>query len=84
MLESAVGFVSLRLGAHTGRARFAVMLDIVAHERPSILLSYELQGLVLSGMSGEDVIVFVAEYSESEVVVVRDVDSAIEPDQTVL
>ena len=43
----------------------------------------EFQGLVLSKMSGEGVIVLVAENTKTEVIGVRDIDMVVQMEETV-
>ena len=59
--------MTLWLGSHTGGAGLAVVLDEGAEERPSIVVTDELQGLVLAEVSGDQVVVFVEKDAESEV-----------------
>ena len=64
----------LWLRSHTGGAGLAVVLDEGAEERPSIVVTDELKGLVLAEVSGDRVVMFVEKDAESEVIEVRDVD----------
>jgi hypothetical protein len=83
LLEHAVGFVALRFRAHTSGTGFAILLDKVSNTRPSVVPLYKTEGLVLSGMSSEDVVMLVAEDVESEVVRVRDIDATTMAEETV-
>ena len=44
---------------------------------------YEFQGLVLSKMSGEGVIVLIVKNTKTEVVGVRDIDMVVQTEETV-
>jgi hypothetical protein len=65
LLEESVGFVTGGLGMLTGIAKF---LHEGPKVGPDVFLSDYHEGFVLSGVPGEDVIMFVPEDSESEVV----------------
>ena len=60
--------MTLWLGSHTGGAGLAVVLDEGAEERPSIVVTDELQGLVLAEVSGDRVVMFVEKDAELEVI----------------
>ena len=60
--------MTLWLGSHAGGAGLAVVLDEGAAERPSIVVTDELQGLVLAEVSGDRLVVFVEKDAESEVI----------------
>ena len=77
MFKQTVGFVTLWLGAHAGSTRLAVLLDEVAHTRPSVFSLDKTDSLVLTGMSSEDMVVLVSEYAETEVGGVGDINAII-------
>ena len=58
----------LWLGSHTGGAGLAEVLDEGAEERPSIVVTDELQGHVLAEVSRDRVVVFVEKDAELEVI----------------
>ena len=58
----------LGFGSHTSCTRFTIFLDKFAESGPGIIAADEVHCLILTGMSGEDVVVLVAENSELEVV----------------
>ena len=58
----------LWLGSHTGGAGLAVVLDEGAEERPSIVVTDKLKGLVLAEVSGDRVVMFVEKDVELEVI----------------
>ena len=60
--------MTLWLGSHAGGAGLAVVLDEGAEERPSIVVTDELQGLVLAEVSGDWVVMFVEKEAELEVI----------------
>ena len=58
----------LWLGSHTGGAGLAVVLDEGAEERPSVVVTDELKGFVLTEVSRDRVVMFVEKDAESEVI----------------
>ena len=70
------------LGSHTGGAGLAVVLDEGAEERPSIVITDELQGLVLAEVSGDRVVMFVEKDAELEIIGVGDEDSVLVSEET--
>ena len=72
----------LWLGSHTGGAGLAVVLDEGAEERPSVVITDELKGLVLAKVSGDWVVVFVEKDAESEIIGVGDGDSVLVSEET--
>jgi hypothetical protein len=56
--------MSLGFGAHTSCTRFTILLDKITESGPGIVATDEVDGLVLTGMSGKDVVVLVAENTE--------------------
>ena len=59
MLQKSVGSVTLWLGSHTGGAGLAVVLDEGAEERPSVVITNELKGLVLAKVSRDRMVMLV-------------------------
>ena len=53
--------MTLLVGSHTGGAGLAVVLDEGVEERPSVVVTDELKGLVLAKVSGDQMVVFVEE-----------------------
>ena len=51
----------LRFSSHTSRTRFTILLDEFAETGPSIIAANEVDGFILTRVSGEDVIMLVAE-----------------------
>ena len=58
----------LGFGSDTSCTRFTIFLDKFAESGPGIIAVDEVHCLILSGMSGEDVVVLVVENLEPEVV----------------
>ena len=54
--------------SHTSGARFDVLLDEFTESRPGIVTTDEVNGLILSRVSGKDVVMLVAENAEPEVI----------------
>ena len=77
MFKQTVGFVMLWLGTHAGSTRLAVLLDKVAHTRPSVFSLDKTDSLVLTGMSSEDMVILVSEYMEIEVRGVGDINAIV-------
>ena len=69
--------MALGLGTHASGTRLAVFLDKGAHVRPEVFLPDGGEGFVLSEVSREDVVMFVLQELESEVVFVRYVDPVV-------
>ena len=67
----------LGLSSHTSCTRLAIFLDKFTESGPGIVATDEVGGLILTGMSGEDMIMLVAEDSELEVVSVGDINEVI-------
>jgi len=74
----------MRLDSATDCAGVAVVLYEVAHAGPGIVSVHQFDGLVLAVMARERMIVLVPEYSESEVVVVRNVKPLVEEKHAIL
>ena len=73
----------LRFGLHTSCTRFTILLDKFAESRPGIVAVDEVHCLILTGMSGEDVIVLVAENLELEVIGIGDVYETVVAEESV-
>ena len=58
----------LGFGSHTSCTRFTIFLDKFTESRPGIIAADEVHCLILTGMSGKDVVMLVARNSEPEVV----------------
>ena len=71
----------LGFGSHASGARFDVLLDEFAESGPGIVATDKVDRLILSGVSGKDVVMLVAENAEPEVIRVRDIDEVIVTDQ---
>ena len=69
--------MALGLGAHASGTRLAVFLDKGAHVQPEVFLPDSGEGFVLSEVSCKDVVMFVLQESESEVVFVRYIDPVV-------
>ena len=68
---------------HTSRTRFAIFLDELTESGPGVVTKDHFYSLVLTGMSGEYVIMLVAENMETEVVRVRDINEVILTEKTI-
>ena len=67
----------LGFGLHTSCTRFTIFLDKFAESGPGIIAADEVHCLILTRMSGEDVVMLVAENSEPEVVGIGDIYESI-------
>jgi hypothetical protein len=74
LLEESVGFVTGGLGMLADGTGVAEFLYEGPKVGPHVFLSHYHEGFVLSGMPGEDVIMFVLEDSESEVICIWDIN----------
>jgi hypothetical protein len=74
LLEESIGFVMGGLGMLAGSTGVTEFLHEGPKVGPNVFLSDYCKGFVLSGMPREDVIMFVLEDSESEVVRIWDVN----------
>ena len=74
LLKESVGFMSGCFGTLAGGTGVAEFLHEGPRVRPNIFPSDYCEGFVLSGVSGEDVIMIVLEDLELEVVRVRDIN----------
>ena len=73
----------LGFGSHTSCTRFTIFLDKFTESRPGIIVADEVHCLILTRMSGEDVVVLVAENSELEVIGIRDVCETIVAEKSI-
>ena len=73
----------LGFGLHTSCTGFTIFLDKFMESGPGIIVADEVHCLILTGMSGEDVVVLVAENSELEVVGIRDIYETIVVEKSV-
>ena len=73
----------LRFSSHTSHTRFAILLDEFAETGPSIIAANEVDGLILTRVSGEDMIMLVAENLEPQVIRVGDIDEVVMAEKTV-
>ena len=73
----------LGFGSHTSCTRFTIFLDKFAESGPGIIVADEVHCFILTGMSGEDVVVLVAENSEPEVVGIGDVYETVMAEKSV-
>ena len=67
----------LGFGLHTSCTRFTIFLDKFVESGPGIIAADEVHCLILTGMSGEDVVMLVAENSELEVIGIGDIYETI-------
>ena len=63
----------LGFGLHTSCTRFTIFLDKFMESGPGIIAADEVHCLILTGMSGEDVVMLVVENSELEVIGIGDI-----------
>ena len=63
----------LGFGSHTSCTRFTIFLDKFMESGPGIIVVDEVHCLILTEMSGEDVVVLVAENLEPEVIGIGDI-----------
>ena len=75
--------MSLGLSSHTSCTRLAIFLDKFTESGPGIIMMDEVNSLILTGMSGEDMIMLVAEDSEPEVVSVGNINEVIMSEKTI-
>ena len=69
--------MTLGFGAHTSSTRLAILLNKVAHTRPSVLALDKTNSLILTGVSSKYVVMLMAEDLETEVRGVGNVDMSI-------
>ena len=73
----------LGFGSHTTCTRFTIFLDKFMESRPGIFAVDEVHCLILTGMSGEDVVVLVVENSELEVIGIGDIYETIVAEKSI-
>ena len=73
----------LGFGLNTSCTRFTIFLDKFAESGPGIIAADEVHCLILTGMSGEDMVMLVAENSELEVIGIGDVYETIVVEESV-
>ena len=73
----------LGFGSHTSCTRFTIFLDKFTESGPGVIAADEVHCLILTGMSGEDVVVLVVENLEPEVVGIRDIYETIMAEKSV-
>ncbi|KIJ67276.1 hypothetical protein HYDPIDRAFT_84599 [Hydnomerulius pinastri MD-312] len=69
--------MSRDFGSGAGGTGADIVLNIGPNSWPGIFLTDKLEGVILAKMSGQGMVVFVAEYSEPEIIGFRDVDEVI-------
>ena len=69
--------MTLGFSMHTSSTRLAILLNKVAHTRPSVLVLDKTNSLILTGVSSEYVVMLMAEDLETEVRGVGNVDTSI-------
>ena len=70
-------------GSHTGGARLDIFLDKFTESWPGVIATDEVNGFHLTRMSGEDVVVFVMENTEPEVVGIGNVDKVVVTEESI-
>ena len=75
--------MSLGFGSHTGGTGHDIFLYEVTESGPGIIATNKVNGFVLTGMSGENMIVLIAENTEPKVVGVRNVDKIVVTEKSV-
>ena len=73
----------LGFGSHTSCTTFTIFLDKFAESGPGIIAADEVHCLILTVMSGEDMVMLVAENLELEVIGIRDVYETIMAEKSV-
>ena len=74
--------MALRFGTHAGGTGVAILFDEVTYSGPGVILLDQFKGLVLTRVSGEDVIVLGLKYAELEVIGVGNVDPVVQSEET--
>ena len=77
LFQESVWLMPWNLCMHTSGAQGDILFDESPYSWPGVFIAYEFQGLVLSEMSGERVIMLVAKNMKAEVVGVRDIDMVV-------
>ena len=73
----------LGFSLHTSCTRFTIFLDKFAESGPGIIAADEVHCLILTGMSGEDMVVLVTENLELEVIGIGDIYETIMVEKSV-
>ena len=79
MLEETVGAVMAGFGSETLYTGLAIIVDEVSDVGPRIFAMNEVQCLILTGVTGEDVVMLSLNDVQTEVLVVRDIDTFVQP-----
>ena len=83
LLQQAIGLVPLGFRLHTRCTRLAIFLDKFTESRPGVVSSNEVYCLVLTRVSGKDMIVLMSENAESEIIRVWNVDKVVVSEKTI-
>jgi hypothetical protein len=75
--------VTLRLRSHAGNTQFTEVLGMHAELQPDVFPSNELKGLVLTKVSGQDMVMLALEHTEAEIVDVRNINVVIKMEETI-
>ena len=73
----------LGFGSYTSCTIFTIFLDKFTESRPGVIAADEVHCLILTRMSGGDVVVLVAENSEPEVIGIGDIYETIMAEKSV-
>ena len=77
LLKESVGFMTRGFGTCTTSARLAIVEDERSEIGPSIFSADKLEGLILPEMTRKNVVMFVTEYLEPEVLFIRNIYPSI-------
>ena len=77
LLKESIGAMSLRLGAHTSSTGFNIGLNRGSEFWPNIVLSNQINSLVLTEVSGEWAGMIVLQNSKPEVTHIRHIDVVV-------
>ena len=75
--------MSLRFCLHTSSARLDVFLNKITESGPSVVTTDKVNGLILARMSGEDMVMFVTENTEPEVVSVGNINETVMAEKSI-
>ena len=73
----------LGFGSHTSCTRFTIFLDKFMESGPGIIAADEVHCLILTRMSGEDVVMLVLENLELEVIGIGDIYETIMAEKSI-
>ena len=73
----------LGFGLHTSCAGFDVLLDKFTKSGPGIVVPDEIDSLILSRVSGEDMVMLVVENTELEVIGVWNIDEVVLTEESI-